>query len=73
LSVMSEVSSNKLYCKYAELLAKSNTTTYEVSRKTGISASTFSDWKNDKYTPKFNKIRKIAEYFGVSVAYFMED
>lgn len=38
----------------------------EVSRATGIPASTFSDWKKGKSSPKREKIEKLAEYFEVN-------
>lgn len=42
-----------------------------VSRATGISSVTFTNWKNGKYTPKTEKLQKIADYFGVTLAYMM--
>jgi transcriptional regulator with XRE-family HTH domain len=60
-----------MYKKFEELLSKHNTTTYKVSKETGISQTTFTDWKNGKYTPKIDKLQKIAEYFGVEVSYFI--
>ncbi len=44
-----------------------------VSRETGIATSTLTAWKQGKYTPKPNKLQKIADYFGVSLEYFMEN
>lgn len=41
----------------------------DVSRATGIPSPTFSEWKAGKYTPKQDKLLKIAEYFGVSLDY----
>lgn len=38
-------------------------------RATGITKSTFSSWKSGKYTPKNEKLQKIADYFGVSLEY----
>lgn len=43
----------------------------DVSRETGISYSTFTDWKTGRYTPKADKMQKIADYFGVTVEYLM--
>lgn len=40
-----------------------------VSRATGISTATFTSWKQGKYTPKTEKLQKIADYFAVPVEY----
>ncbi len=40
-----------------------------VSKATGISTATLTSWKQGKYTPKNDKLQKIAEYFGVSLDY----
>lgn len=42
-----------------------------VSRETGISTSTFSSWKRGEYTPKQEKLKKVADYFGVTLEYLM--
>ena len=36
------------YPLFEHLLKTNNTTVYRVAKETGISASTFSDWKNDR-------------------------
>ena len=41
----------------------------DVSKATGVSTATLTSWKKGIYTPKEEKIRKIAEYFGVTVEY----
>lgn len=43
----------------------------EVSRATGVATSTLTEWKKGSYTPKADKLQKIAEYFGVSVDYLL--
>ena len=52
---------------FEDLLKINKTTVYRVSKDTGISASTFSDWKSGRSVPKLDKIKMIAEYFGVSL------
>lgn len=54
-----------MYERYVELLKEKGVKNIDVSRATGIPASTFSDWKKGKSSPKYDKILKIAEYFGV--------
>ncbi len=55
------------YKRFEELLKLNNTTVYRVSKATGISASTFTDWKNGRSVPKADKMKRIADYFGVSL------
>ncbi len=58
------------YQCFQKLLEMTGATVYQVSKATGISASTFTDWKQGRSVPKINKIRQIAEYFGVDPGYF---
>ena len=55
------------YSSFEQLLKNHNTTVYRVSKETGIAASTFSDWKNGRSSPKAEKLMKIAAFFGVSL------
>ncbi len=59
------------YKIFEELLKINKTTVYRVSKDTGIAASTLSDWKNGRSTPKTEKIKLIADYFGVSLEYMV--
>lgn len=59
-----------MYSKYLELREKNNLTDYKVSKDTGITASTFTDWKNGRSKPKITKLLILARYFGVPVEYF---
>ena len=60
-----------MYAIFEELCKKRRIKPSVVSRETGISTATLSSWKNGKYTPKQDKLQKIADYFGVSVEYLM--
>ena len=62
-----------MYEKFAQLLQERGITSYRVSKDTGISQSTLSDWKNGKSAPKLDKLQRIADYFGVSVSYFYDE
>lgn len=57
------------YRIFEELLKKHSTTVYRVSKATGISPTTFSEWKSGRSTPKTDKLKKIADYFEVSLDY----
>lgn len=54
---------------FEDLLKTNKTTVYRVSKETGIAPSTFSDWKSGRSVPKLDKIKLIANYFGVSLEY----
>lgn len=60
-----------MYDVFVQLCQKNNVTPYVVSKATGIPASTFTDWKNGRSTPKAEKLQKIADFFGVSLDYLV--
>lgn len=62
-----------MYEKFRELCDKKGVSPYRISQETGITQSTFSDWKNGRSVPKQDKLKKIADFFGVDVAYFYDD
>lgn len=62
----------KMYQRFLELLCKTNKTPYRVSKDTGISQSALSDWKTGRSKPKADKLKILADYFNVSVDYFLE-
>ena len=55
------------YKIFERLLNENQVTVYRVSKETGISAATFTDWKNGRSVPKTDKMMKIASFFGVSI------
>jgi transcriptional regulator with XRE-family HTH domain len=60
-----------MYETFDNLLNIYNVTPYKVSKDTGIPYAALSDWKMGRSTPKPDKLKKIAEYFGVSVDYLL--
>ena len=60
------------YKKYEALLRENGLKTADVARKTGISQSTFSDWKRGKTVPKADKLYQIAKELNVHVEDLME-
>lgn len=60
-----------MYEKFEDLLKKHNVTAYRVAKETGITTATFTSWKQGKYTPKQDKLQKVADYFGVPIDYFI--
>lgn len=59
------------YENFENLCKINNVKPSDVSKATGIHTATFTSWKQDKYTPKQDKLQLIAEYFNVSVDYLM--
>lgn len=62
-----------MYEKYAELRDSRGITDYRVAVDTGITKSTFTDWKKGRSKPKFDKLLILAKYFDVPVEYFAEE
>lgn len=59
-----------MYEKFSKLLQEKDLTAYRVSKDTGVSQQTLSDWKKGKSQPKTDKLQKIADYFDVPLEYF---
>lgn len=58
-----------MYEKFNKLLQEKGLTAYKVAKDTGVSRSTLAAWKKNEYTPKLDKLQKLANYLGVSVSY----
>lgn len=62
-----------MYEKYVQLRDKKGVTDSKVSLDTGITKSTFTEWKNGRSCPKVGKLKLLADYFGVTLDYFVEE
>ena len=62
-----------MYQRYVELRDGAGVTDYKVAEDTGVTKSTFSDWKSGRSAPKLDKLKKIADYFNVSIEYFLKE
>ncbi len=58
----------EIYCKLRDLKNRKDS---DVAKATGITKSTFTDWKNGRSSPKQDKLQKIADYFGVTLEYLL--
>ena len=58
-----------MYERYCELRDSLGYRDSDVAKGTGITKSTFSDWKNGRSIPKDEKLKKIALFLGTSVDY----
>lgn len=56
---------------YERIIKEKGYNSAAVSRATGISQTTFSEWKKGKPEPKADKLKKIADFLGVSLEYLM--
>lgn len=61
------------YSKFEQLCNERRLSTYKVSSSTGVASSTLSMWKSGKYTPKIDKIQKIADFFEVPITDFLDN
>lgn len=61
-----------MYERYKTLRDNKGVTDYRVATDTGITKSTFTDWKNGRSAPKVDKLKALASYFGVPIEYFLE-
>lgn len=61
-----------MYKKFERLVRARGTTAYRVAKDIGLAPTVFSDWKFGKSKPKVDKLKKIADYFGVTIEYFLE-
>lgn len=60
-----------MYDRYCELRDRLGYKDASVAKETGITKSTFSDWKSGRSVPKREKLQKIADLFNVSLDYLM--
>ena len=60
-----------MYEIFEQLLQQHGISAYKVAKETGVTQSTLSDWKRGRSTPKSENMKKLANYFGVSIDYLM--
>lgn len=60
-----------MYEIFDKLRTERGVSVYRVSKDTGVSQATLSAWKAGDYTPKTDKLQRIATYFNVSLDYLM--
>lgn len=60
-----------MYEIFEQLLQQKGLTAYKVSKETGITQSTLSDWKRGRSTPKTDNMKKLADFLGVTIEYIM--
>lgn len=55
------------YENFERIIKEKGITAYRVAKETGITTATLTSWKQGKYTPKMDKLQKIADYLGVTL------
>lgn len=60
-----------MYEVFEQLLQKRNVTAYKVAKEAGVTQTALSNWKSGRSTPTTKTLKKIADYFGVTVDYLM--
>lgn len=61
------------FAKLAKLVQNNGLTFYQLGKRLGIPSSFFSEWKRGKMMPKIDKLKILADYFDVSITYFLEE
>ncbi len=59
-----------MYEVFEKKAKEKGVTAYQVAKATGIAPSTLCEWKAGRYTPKIDKLIKLAEYFECDVMDF---
>ena len=62
-----------MYEIYKALRDKKGLSDYRVAKDLGFSRTTLCNWGKKQYTPKLDKLKKIADYFGVPITIFIGD
>lgn len=60
-----------MYDVFVQLCQKKGVTPHFVGRQLGIASSSMSEWKSGRSELKTDKLKKIADYFGVSLDYLV--
>lgn len=60
-----------MYNRFLAILKSKGLTPYKVSKETGVSQATLTNWKNGSYVPKYNKLKKLADYLNIDISELM--
>lgn len=60
-----------MYEVFEQLLQKHGVSPYKVSKDTGVTQTSLSNWKTGKSTPTTKTLQRLADYFGVTLDYLM--
>lgn len=68
---MRDKGEQKMYEIFIQLCQKNGVAPNYVGKKLGIASSSLSDWKSGRSELKTDKLKKIADYFGVTLDYLV--
>lgn len=54
-----------MYEKFKKIIDARGITPYRVAKETGLTTGFMTDWKLGRYNPKYNKLKKIADYLEI--------
>lgn len=54
-----------------KLIKKKKISIYYLAQQTGITATSFSDWKAGRAKPSVKALEKLADFFGVTIDYLL--
>lgn len=60
------------FAKLENLVKKQELSFYQLGKDVDMPSSFFSEWKRGKMMPKVDKLKILADYFGVPIEYFFE-
>lgn len=66
------LSSMESFAKLENLVKKQELSFYQLGKDVDMPSSFFSEWKRGKMMPKVDKLKILADYFGVPIEYFFE-
>lgn len=61
------------YETLAKIIEARNITPYRIAKETGLTTVLFTDWKKGKSTPKYPKLKAIADYLDIPVECLQDD
>jgi len=62
-----------MYNRFLQILKAKGLSAYKVSKDTGISQATLTSWKNGSYVPKYDKLKRLADYLGVDISALLNE
>lgn len=63
---------NNMYIKFEQIMNEKGYKKSAVAKGAGIPYSTLTDWQAGRYTPKIDKLQRIADFLEVPVSVFLE-
>lgn len=65
------LTSMESFYKLNQLVIEKDLTFYKLGKELNLASSFFSEWKRGKMMPKADKLKILADYFGVPIEYFL--